>query len=71
MDKENPIDPQELLSLYIVLNRKNPLKLIVSGNSLKFKKINVVKWTRISQILGIITKIYEKFALVKEKIDPE
>ena len=29
----------------------------------RYKKINIVKWIRLSQILNIITRVYEKIAL--------
>jgi hypothetical protein len=51
-----------ILYLYFQISRKVSLKKIIDSNLELFKNINIIKWIRISQILGIIERVHEKFA---------
>lgn len=45
------------------MSRKESLKKIIDSNLELVASINIFKWVRISEILGIIRRIYEKFAI--------
>jgi hypothetical protein len=61
-EEEVEVTPTVILYLYFQISRKDSLKRIIDSNLELFKHINPLKWIRISQILGIIERVHEKFA---------
>ena len=71
MDKNNLIDPMEMLSLYFNISRRNQLDCLIESKPAKFQKIDIIKWVRISQIKGIFMRVYEKFGIISSDEKPD